>query len=945
MTDDDARWLEIAGRILDGQPVAWDTMPRDGPSGEASADALRVIAEVADLHRAPAGESLRRWGTLAIQEQIGHGTFGDVYRARDAALDRDVALKLVDVTPSATALGEGRLLARVRHSNVVTVHGAAIHDGRYGVWMEFIRGRTLAAVVREHGRLAVEDVAAIGIDVCRALTAVHASGLLHGDIKPQNVMREDGGRIVVMDFGTGREVTDRVASDRLAGTPLYLAPEVLTGAAPDVQADVYSTGVLIYYLLTGAHPVEGSTLDEVRAAHASGARTPLRSRRPEIPRALAAIVERATAVEPSDRFESAPAFEHAIRESFAKYSRVFTKRVAALIAVTLVIAALGGGYLQSSIASPTLLGGYRSSSIPSPTLHRLTWDRGLTTYPAVSRDGTMLAYASDRASRGNLDIWIGRLSGGDPVRLTSDPVDHSAPDFSPNGMRVAYRSEGNGGGVYVVSSFGGRPILVAPDCRDPKFSPDGQTIACWIGDVGGGFDPKAARIVLVSAYGGPTRTFRSDFDAAAYPLWMPDGRLLFVGRKNDDQGESVIDWWIAGDTPGKGEHPTGAKKAFRDLGLQPSTGAYWIRPEAWRSGGGGAVLFSARRGDVTNVWSIGVSAKGKVSSPPELVTIGTGNDERPTAPAVLAPTDRDSLVFSTVEVDHQLRRVPLTPSIGQPQPLLTGVSQIGSPSASADGRLLVYSARQPNGYRVVAVDMATSSERSMVQSSDFVRALVSGDGKVIVYGGPKHVGYRMRADQGSPEPICQGCGWPTHVNYDGSAALFESINVEERLILWSNGVDPKPLIASSDPKNRRQYAGRFSPNGRWVALCLTAPDGGAREIVVVPYAPDRKLRDDDWVQISEGTSDREPAWSPDGRQLFFISERDGFRCIWKRDVDPQTGRPLGHVEPVAHFHYRGELLQGPMPSLGSIGLTASAKGLVFTVARSVGNLWLQRIVR
>jgi serine/threonine-protein kinase len=342
MNDDD-RWLEIAGQILDGKPVAWDTIPDDRPPDDASADALRLIAEVADLHRAPEGKPGRRWGTLAIQERIGHGTFGDVYRARDGALDRDVALKLVDHTPSATAPDEGRLLARVRHSNVVTVYGAAIHDGRYGIWMEFIRGRTLAAVVREHGPLDPEDVTAIGIDVCRALTAVHESGLLHGDIKPQNVMREEGGRIVVMDFGTGRVAKGGGHGDRLAGTPLYLAPEVLTGAAPDVRADVYSAGVLLYYLLTGAHPVEGSTLEKVRAAHASGARTPVRSRRPEMPLALAAIIERATAVEPSARFESATAFESALRESSAKHSRPLSKRFVALMGVSVLIAALVGG--------------------------------------------------------------------------------------------------------------------------------------------------------------------------------------------------------------------------------------------------------------------------------------------------------------------------------------------------------------------------------------------------------------------------------------------------------------------------------------------------------------------------------------------------------------------------------------------------------------------------
>jgi len=243
--------------------------------------------------------------------------------------------------------------------------------------------------------------------------------------------------------------------------------------------------------------------------------------------------------------------------------------------------------------------------------------------------------------------------------------------------------------------------------------------------------------------------------------------------------------------------------------------------------------------------------------------------------------------------------------------------------------------------------MATTDAQSVttVESKDFVRVLVSGDGKVVVYTGPNHIDYRMLIDQGSPEPICVSCGWPTHVNYDGSAALFESYSDRERLITWSKGTT-KPLIASPDPKNRRQYAGRFSPNGRWVAFCAFAPDGNAREIVIVPNAPERQLRDDEWISISDGqTSEREPVWSADGRRLFFISDRDGFRCIWVRDIDPETGRPSGPAVAVAHFHHTRELLRGPLASPGSIGFTATAKALVFTVARTIGDIWWQRAGR
>jgi Tol biopolymer transport system component len=564
----------------------------------------------------------------------------------------------------------------------------------------------------------------------------------------------------------------------------------------------------------------------------------------------------------------------------------------------------------------------------------------------VSRDGTLLAYASDRAGRGDLDIWIERPGGGDPLRLTSDPADDSAPDISPDGTRVAYRSDHVGAdGVYVVpTSGGGNEHRIVPGCRDPKYSPDGKQLACWKGDaVIGAFYPKAAQIWLVPATGGTPRVFRPDFDAAAFPLWMADSAsLLFLGRKTDAQGKSVVDWWVADENGG--EHATGVRQAFEQLGLKPVYGLYQIRPDTWVNGGA-AVLFSARRGDATNVWNVGISQRGEMTTPPSLTTQGTGADERPTAAVdVGAP-----VVFSSLNVDYVLRRLLLKQSglALTPEPLLPTISQVGSPSASADGRLLVYSARQPNGYRVVAVDTATAQLRPVttVESTEFVRVVLSGDGKYIVYSGAGQSGSYMNVNTEDSVQICGNCGWPTHVNADGSAALFESAGEDERLILWSRS-GLRPLIDSPDPRKRKQFGGRFSPDGRWVAFCAGARDGDAREIIVVPNAPDRKLRNDEWISISEDeTTDREPFWAPDGKRLFFISDRDGFRCIWFRPIDPQTGRPSGPAVAYAHFHHSGELLAGPKSSTGSIGFTVTNKDLVFTVARSTGNLWQQRPAR
>ncbi len=164
-------------------------------------------------------------------------------------------------------------MARVRHPNVVTIHGADVIDDRIGLWMELVSGQTLEQVVGEGKRFTAAEAVALGIDLCNAVAAVHAAGLLHRDIKASNVMMADDGRAVLMDFGTGRELEDATAS--LAGTPLYLAPELFAGGKPTEASDVYSIGVLLYRLLTGSYPVQAADLGALRLAHERGERARL----------------------------------------------------------------------------------------------------------------------------------------------------------------------------------------------------------------------------------------------------------------------------------------------------------------------------------------------------------------------------------------------------------------------------------------------------------------------------------------------------------------------------------------------------------------------------------------------------------------------------------------------------------------------------------------------
>jgi len=248
-----------------------------------------------------------RWGPFEGLQPVGRGSFGEVYRAFDPALQRHVALKLLlpgrldRDEQGAALLREARAIARVRHPNVVPVYGVDRHDGRVGFWTDFVQGQTLAELIASHGPMGPREAASIGIDVCRAAGAVHAAGLLHRDIKAGNVMREEGGRILLMDFGlTYRDGADLDSS----GTPAYMAPELLRGQRASVASDVYAIGVMLFYLLTTRYPVDGENVAQLQLAHSAGRRRTLLDVRPELPEALARVVETALSAAPETRFGS-----------------------------------------------------------------------------------------------------------------------------------------------------------------------------------------------------------------------------------------------------------------------------------------------------------------------------------------------------------------------------------------------------------------------------------------------------------------------------------------------------------------------------------------------------------------------------------------------------------------------------------------------------------------
>jgi TolB-like protein/tRNA A-37 threonylcarbamoyl transferase component Bud32/Flp pilus assembly protein TadD len=299
-----------------------------------------------------------------------------VYRAWDTRLDREVALKLLPagVGPleagphekTSSVIEEGRLLARVRHPNVVTIYGAERIDRRVGLWMELVKGHTLEELLRDGTTFSAKEVQRIGVELCRAVAAVHAAGLLHRDIKAQNVMLADDGRVVLMDFGTGRDLHDSTEG-HVSGTPLYLAPEVLAGSAASPRSDVYSAAVVLYHLLTGSYPVQGRDLDVLRRAHSTRTTGTLPDASRLIPTRLRRVIARALDPDPDQRYATADMFG----ASLSELDRAPRLRVASLTAIAsvVVIGLLAWGYGDSFLAkAPATDGAATIAPASTPTI-------------------------------------------------------------------------------------------------------------------------------------------------------------------------------------------------------------------------------------------------------------------------------------------------------------------------------------------------------------------------------------------------------------------------------------------------------------------------------------------------------------------------------------------------------------------------------------------------
>ncbi|MCH7946150.1 MAG: PD40 domain-containing protein [Armatimonadetes bacterium] len=588
----------------------------------------------------------------------------------------------------------------------------------------------------------------------------------------------------------------------------------------------------------------------------------------------------------------------------------------------------------------------------APVLTRLTSDSGLTFQPAISPDGKLLAYASDRGEEGNLDIWLEQIGGGQPIQLTRHEGDDTEPAFSPDGTKVAFRSERGDGGIYLVPALGGEPRLIAKQGHRPRFSPDGNWLAYWAGPIGNALMAGSTNTYILPSMGGEPIQLDLAFSATRHPIWSPDGKhLLLLGRLARGEGNGGLDWWLVpvdGGTPIK----TGVLEALERQRLSPPPGELRIVPSSWPAGSEN-VAFAASLGDTTNLWELKLSPQTrKVTGPAARLTFGTGVEVQPSLAS--GPGGRLRLVFSDLRPNVDVWTVPIDANQGEVtgamQRVTQNISFDGYPAISADGEKLAFISSRSGNWDVWTRDLKTGKEAPATATPlRELQPVLSRDGSTIFYWtneNQQRLVYKTNFRGGVATKLCEGCGTPTDVS--NGYLLLEPIGGPQAFALIDLASNRITNLIESTRPDQIPFAGRFSPDGRWIAFhATTERPAAARQIFVVPFRgwPDESVASSgDWIPITDGEEmDRQSCWSPDGNLLYFLSDRDGFRCIWAQPLDVGAKRPDGETKSVLHFHGGRLSLRGVGNQVSTIKLSVARDQLVFALGELTGNIWMKDV--
>ncbi|HVT44544.1 MAG TPA: protein kinase [Thermoanaerobaculia bacterium] len=883
-----------------------------------------------------------RLGPYEVISPLGAGGMGEVYRARDERIGRDVAVKIL---PSSFAESEERLhrfeqearaTGMLNHPNLLTIHDFGQHDGAPYIVSELLEGETLRDRMTDASggagpvvppRKAIE----YAVQIANGLAAAHERGIVHRDLKPENVFVTRDGRVKILDFGLAKlaapfeegNTSEKTAHrdttpGQVVGTAGYMSPEQVRGQQIDHRSDIFSFGAILYELLSGQRAFHGGSAVETMNAILKEDPPELSSASGQLAPALERIVGRCLEKAPEERFHSAHDLALALEAASGavtlgsgamasregKRSRLrLSPAVTAGVVAALIIA--GAAALVMRVAGYSLVRA-AAGTAPRNRHVQLTFHGGEKTHVSLSPDGSSFLFVGTAA--GNPDIYLQRVGGENAINLTKDSSEGDfAPAFSPDGQRIAFRSQRDGGGIYVMGATGESARRLTDFGFDPAWSPDGRKIACTTEPVSnpGGRATDSELWIVDAETGARELLYKGD---AVQPDWSPSGeRIAFWGLPKGTAKRILYTISASGGEP---------------VPINDDNAINW-RP-IW-SRDGAHLYFSSNRSGSMNLWRAPLDQRsGKAAGEPEPVTSGSDWNGWP---AAARATDR--IAFATASVDSNLYRVEFDPvgarAVGTPAPVTTGSRILfwGDPSPDGSEVLLwsltpvedILLLRTANGELRKLTDDAFRDRRPVWEAGAKTILFYSNrNGRYELWrirpdgSGLEQVTSSTGAAFNQPMPSPGGRQVVVQGGADSHSGLIDvSLPIEQRVVEWLPKIDGKAPVNldSWSPDGTKLIGRRASPGGGIVVYSLqtkeyevlTESGGGAR------WLPDGRrilFEDDDALHVIDSVTKerREILATPpgetwtgfrftgDGRTLYFVRQRtEG--DVWMLEPEPR----------------------------------------------------------
>jgi Tol biopolymer transport system component/predicted Ser/Thr protein kinase len=636
-----------------------------------------------------------------ISAKLGEGGMGTVYRATDTKLGRQVALKvlppehLADPESKQRLMREARAASALNHPAVVTVYEIGSDRGVDYIAMELVDGQSLAQLIKAK-RLPLPRALDHAIEIAGALAKAHAAGIVHGDLKPANIMVTTDGRGKLLDFGLARrlrkaedETTLATVGGEIVGTPAYMSPEQAEGKAVDPRSDIFSFGAVLYEMTTGQRAFRGETTVSIISSILRDEPKPASQLAADISRDLERTITRCLHKDPEQRFQDVDDLRAALLELKEESESGRPRGAGAALArkrawlwasvAVLVLAFSGAGrWLMKR----------RTSPLPQQSLVPVTTDPGSQIDPSFSPDGKQIAFSWDGEKGDKFSIYVKLLGETNALRLTTSPTGDYHPAWSPGGKRIAFFRVGSNGGIYTVSALGGTERKLAgmtgiTTNRPMSWSPDGK----WLAISRNAEEERG--IVLLPVEGGEPRRI-SNPKPPAYdesPSFAPDGhRLAYAGCPDQLSCDVYVQELGSGYSP-RGSPRQLTRQAARIFGLT------WSRD-------GDSLVYSAST--LTSLelylWRTGIDGR----RPPQRLEVAGPQAYFPSAsPAV------SRLAFQRLLRDTDIWRYHMN---GGMEPLIVSSLNEDSPQFSPDGARIAFESERAGDAVEIWVAQADGSK-------------------------------------------------------------------------------------------------------------------------------------------------------------------------------------------------------------------------------------------